>query len=240
VAGRVFGRQYETIPPNPHHLSNLYRPSFIDAGCALRPLLPVLAFASIAAGPAPETAPNSGKTVLTFSGSALGARGRWSRSSSRSFSAEPRNPRRAPTNTGRCVATPSTLRAVAQRARRQSAILQLDVGLDTGIRSSWMGTPARRAYGPSSGEFFPATIEANSWAGKLYALPGSLTWDFSIARTDLLPTEPATLSICVSSAHGRDGATRRPEIRNRWQGARYEGLITLRRIPRRFRRTHTR
>lgn len=83
------------------------------------------------------------------------------------------------------------------------------------------------SYGPETGEFFPATIEANSWNGRLYALPwfvdvGMLYW-----RTDLLERAPATLDELVAAARGAMEAPGGPPRGIVWQGARYEGLVTV-------------
>lgn len=81
-------------------------------------------------------------------------------------------------------------------------------------------------YSPVRADFFPAAIEANTWDGKLYAIPwyvgvGLLYW-----RTDLLDHAPRNLDELVSQA---ERATRQPDGPRYgfvWQGARYEGLIT--------------
>jgi multiple sugar transport system substrate-binding protein len=81
-------------------------------------------------------------------------------------------------------------------------------------------------FRPATDSFFRATIEANQWGGRLYALPwfvdvGMLYW-----RTDLMRAPPATFDDL------RREATRTRTARGLryglvWQGARYEGLVTV-------------
>lgn len=76
-------------------------------------------------------------------------------------------------------------------------------------------------------DFFPATIEANSWADRLYAVPwfvdvGMLYW-----RTDLLDSAPATLQKLIDMSRRAMRAPSGPPRGIVWQGARYEGLVTV-------------
>jgi multiple sugar transport system substrate-binding protein len=76
-------------------------------------------------------------------------------------------------------------------------------------------------------DVFPGVLAANVWRDALYALPwwtdvGMLYW-----RTDLFSRAPATLEEMRSdllAAHARDGG---PHDGLAWQGARYEGLVTV-------------
>src|SRR5687768_2192679 len=105
------------------------------------------------------------------------------------------------------------------------SILQLDVIWTPEFAAAGWVLPLTR-YGPASGEFFPATIEANTWAGQLYALPWFADVGLLYRRTDLVPREPGTLEEMVASA--RTAMSRRggPRYGIVSQGARYEGLIT--------------
>ncbi|HEV2148063.1 MAG TPA: ABC transporter substrate-binding protein [Longimicrobiaceae bacterium] len=105
-------------------------------------------------------------------------------------------------------------------------VLQLDVVWTPEFAAAGWILPLDR-FGPRRGDFFPATVEANTWRDTLYALPwfadvGMLYW-----RTDLLDAPPATLDQLAEQARrGRAGAG--PPSRGIvWQGARYEGLVTV-------------
>jgi multiple sugar transport system substrate-binding protein len=81
-------------------------------------------------------------------------------------------------------------------------------------------------FRPTTGDFFPATVTANSWRGRLYAMPwfvdvGMLYW-----RTDLMDGPPATFDELERIAT-RARAQRGLRYGLVWQGARYEGLVTV-------------
>lgn len=91
-------------------------------------------------------------------------------------------------------------------------ILQLDVVWTPEFAAAGWILPLDRFH-PDTAAFFPATLTANRWQNRLYAIPwfvdvGMLYW-----RTDLMPSPPATFE-----------AVRQPLG---WQGARYEGLVTV-------------
>ena len=104
-------------------------------------------------------------------------------------------------------------------------ILQLDVVWTPEFAAAgWILDLDR--FRPATDSFFPATIAANRWNGRLYAVPwfvdvGMLYW-----RTDLMERAPA------SFAELEAGASRAMRERGLpyglvWQGARYEGLVTV-------------
>jgi multiple sugar transport system substrate-binding protein len=81
-------------------------------------------------------------------------------------------------------------------------------------------------FKPDVAGFFPAAIAANRWDGRLYALPwfvdvGMLYW-----RTDLMRDPPRDFGELtrVSLEARSTGATASGFV---WQGARYEGLVTV-------------
>jgi multiple sugar transport system substrate-binding protein len=104
-------------------------------------------------------------------------------------------------------------------------VLQLDVVWTPEFAAAGWILPLD-AFRPPRDSFLPATVRADSWQGRLYALPwfvdaGMLYW-----RTDLARRPPATLSELsdqVRTARSRGG----PPDGFVWQGARYEGLVTV-------------
>lgn len=112
-------------------------------------------------------------------------------------------------------------------------VLQLDVVWTPEFAAAGWILPLDR-FGPHRDAFLPAAIRANTYAGRLYAIPwfadvGLLYW-----RTDLLPHAPHSLAQLVRMARrGVSGplppgvpAALRPRAGIVWQGARYEGLVT--------------
>lgn len=103
-------------------------------------------------------------------------------------------------------------------------VLQLDVIWTAEFAAAGWILPLDR-FGPRADEFFSATVAANTWNGRLFALPwfvdvGMLYW-----RTDLLDAPPATPDELVRSA--RTAIARGAARGIVWQGARYEGLVTV-------------
>ena len=105
------------------------------------------------------------------------------------------------------------------------SILQLDVVWTPEFAAAGWVLPLDR-YGPAKSEFFAATITANTWAGKLYALPWFADVGLLYRRTDLVPREPKTLEELVSEAQSAMSRRGGPRYGIVFQGARYEGLIT--------------
>jgi len=81
-------------------------------------------------------------------------------------------------------------------------------------------------FAPDTADFFPATLAANTWQGRLFAMPwfadvGMLYW-----RTDLLAAPPSTFDELTAAARAElaSGAVSQGLV---WQGARYEGLVCV-------------
>lgn len=162
---------------------------------------------------------------VTFSGSALGAEARVLRAQFDRFMQE---------NPGITVELRPTPDAADQRhqlyvqwlnARVDDPdILQLDVIWTPEFAAAGWILPLDR-FQPPIDSFFPATIHANRWEGTLYALPwfadvGMLYW-----RTDLLASAPRDFDELADVARiARDAGLRYGLV---WQGARYEGLVTV-------------
>jgi ABC-type glycerol-3-phosphate transport system substrate-binding protein len=180
------------------------------AACAL--------VAASSCGPRPD--------VLTFSGTALGAEGAVLRRQIDRFAAA--HP-----------GLPIEIRAAPDAADQRHQlyvhwlnawatdpdVLQLDVIWTPEFAAAGWILPLDR-FAPAKKEFFGAPIAANTWNGRLYALPwfvdvGMLYW-----RTDLVAQSPATFDALVASSHRAiaDGAITDGFV---WQGARYEGLVTV-------------
>jgi ABC-type glycerol-3-phosphate transport system substrate-binding protein len=103
-------------------------------------------------------------------------------------------------------------------------VLQLDVISTPEFAAAGWILPLDRFH-PDAGRFFPAAIAADRWNGRLYALPwfvdvGMLYW-----RTDLVATAPRTFEELDRDA--RQARSRAVPYGFVWQGARYEGLVTV-------------
>jgi multiple sugar transport system substrate-binding protein len=194
------------------------------ASSSAKTLAAVLGVAAFLLGCA--RAPKSNETVLKFSGSALGAEGTLVAKQLQDFMR---------LNPGIRVELQRTPDDASQRhqlyvqwlnARVGSPdILQLDVVWTPEFAAAGWVLPLNQ-FGPASSDFFPATITANTWAGKLYALPWFADVGLLYRRTDLVPREPATLGAMVSDAKQAMAKPGGPRFGIVWQGARYEGLIT--------------
>jgi multiple sugar transport system substrate-binding protein len=104
-------------------------------------------------------------------------------------------------------------------------ILQLDIIWTAEFAAAGWLLPLD-SFAPDLASFFPITIAANRWGGKLYALPwfvdvGMLYW-----RTDLLDHPPLSFAELARQATAAQTQTGLP-FGFVWQGARYEGLVTV-------------
>lgn len=75
-------------------------------------------------------------------------------------------------------------------------------------------------------DFFPAAIAANRWRDRLYALPWFVDVGLLYWRTDLLDAPPDSVAALQMAAR-RAVQTGQTRWGLAWQGARYEGLITV-------------
>jgi multiple sugar transport system substrate-binding protein len=171
-------------------------------------------------------ASKTGETVLTFSGSALGAEGTLVQKQLKRF---------MQLNPGIRVELQRTPDDANQRHQLYVQWLNARVGNPSILQLDVVWTPEFAAagwvlpldpYGPPRSEFFPATVIANTWAGKLYALPWFADVGLLYRRTDLVPNEPKTLEEMVAQAQAAMAKRGGPRYGIVSQGARYEGLIT--------------
>src|SRR3954469_24609446 len=164
---------------------------------AMRMALVLLTCATVAGCSSSST---KHETVLTFSGSALGAEGTLVAKQLKRF---------AQLNPGIRVELQRTPDDASQRHQLyvqwlnarvgNPSILQLDVVWTPELAAAGWVLP-RDKDGPPRGDFFPATIIANTWAGKLYALPWFADVGLLYRRTDLVPSEPRSLEEMVGDA----------------------------------------
>jgi multiple sugar transport system substrate-binding protein len=164
--------------------------------------------------------------VLTFSGSVLGAEGTIVRRQIDRFV------RQHPGLTIDIRATPD---AADQRHQlyvqwlnawaADPDVLQLDVVWTPEFAAAGWILPIDAAIDDAD-DFFPAALSADRWRGRLYAVPwfvdaGMLYW-----RTDLMDAPPVTFDDLTTIARGAiaDGRVASGFV---WQGARYEGLVTV-------------
>jgi multiple sugar transport system substrate-binding protein len=165
------------------------------------------------------------RDVLTFSGSAVGREAEVLRTQLARFSEERGIP----------VELRSTPDSADQRHQlyvqwlnaraAEPDVLQLDVVWTPEFAAAGWLLPLDR-FSPAASEFFPAAIEANRWSGRLFALPwfvdvGMLYW-----RSDIIDRPPATFDELTTMARTAT-TSRRIRYGIVWQGARYEGLVTV-------------
>lgn len=103
-------------------------------------------------------------------------------------------------------------------------VLQLDVVWTAEFAAAGWILPLDR-FKPSTNDLFPATLEANRWRGRLFAVPWFMDVGMLYWRTDLIPRAPTTLDELARFA--RAGMSDRVPHGIVWQGARYEGLVTV-------------
>jgi multiple sugar transport system substrate-binding protein len=135
------------------------------------------------------------------------------------------------------------IRVLAQRTpdaadqRRQLYVQWLNAGADDPdvLQLDLVWTPefaaagwiqALDAFAPDPGDFLPEALRANRWEGRLYALPWFVDVGLLYWRSDLVESAPGSFEALVREA---DRAVEAQRVRFGlvWQGARYEGLVTV-------------
>lgn len=181
----------------------------------------LLLLTAACAGPEPEG------TVLTISGSAVGAEGEvLARQIGRFRAAHPEirvEIQRTPDDaTQRHQLYVQWLNARVGRPD----ILQLDVVWTPEFAAAGWILPLDR-FSPPQQDLFPASLQADTWQGRLYAIPWFLDVGMLYWRTDLLDAPPSTLhELSQAALRGMRGPGE-PRYGIVWQGARYEGLVTV-------------
>jgi ABC-type glycerol-3-phosphate transport system substrate-binding protein len=183
--------------------------------------------AAVAAGVLALAAGCSGRPdVLTFSGSVLGAEGQIVRQQIARFSAN---------HAGLTVQIRSTPDAADARHQlyvewlnawaADPDVLQLDVIWTPEFAAAGWILPLDR-FAPDTRDFFPAPLAADRWRGRLFAVPWFVDTGMLYWRTDLVPSAPQTFDELVADARRATRASGVP-YGLVWQGARYEGLVTV-------------
>jgi multiple sugar transport system substrate-binding protein len=163
--------------------------------------------------------------ALTFSGSALGAEGNVIRQQLDQF---------AGLHPGIRIEIRVTPDAADQRHQlyvqwlnaraSEPDVLQLDVIWTAEFAAAgWILAVDRLV---DEDDFFPAALEASRWQGRPFAVPWFVDVGLLYWRTDLLPTPPGSLTEMRAAALDviRAGRLDQGLV---WQGARYEGLVTV-------------
>ena len=189
---------------------------------------PLCALVTLAIGIAVLTAGCGGTEgrVLTFSGSVVGREGDVIRRQLERFSqARP----------GLSVALRATPDAADHRHQLYVQWLNARAGDPDVLQLDVVWTPEFAAAGwiasldrfqPPVAHFFRAAVEANRWNGALFALPWFIDVGMLYWRDDIVPRPPRDLHDLAALA----GAARREHgipFGFVWQGARYEGLVTV-------------
>ena len=161
---------------------------------------------------------------LTFSGSAIGREGEVLRSQLQRFTEE----------RGIEVEIRATPDSADQRHQlyvqwlnahaADPDVLQLDVVWTPEFAAAGWLLPLDR-FTPATAAFLPAAVEANRWKGTLFAVPWFIDVGMLYWRTDVFdrPPPPSMIWLTARTAMA-SGKVRHGIV---WQGARYEGLVTV-------------
>ena len=104
-------------------------------------------------------------------------------------------------------------------------VLQLDIIWTAEFAAAGWILPLD-SFNPEVDDFIGAAIRSNRWEGSLYALPWFVDAGLLYWRTDLLDAAPSTLEeLRAQAARLARGSDVRYGLV--WQGARYEGLVTV-------------
>jgi multiple sugar transport system substrate-binding protein len=205
---------------------NFHRLNGSRLGGRRRCVLPLAMTAVLAAASVTACGERDGVTRLTFSGSALGPEAAMVRRQLQRFGED------HPEVDVELRVTPD---AADQRhqlyvqwlnARSpEPDVLQLDVIWTAEFAGAGWILPLDISAADSD-DFIPAALAASRWRGTLYAVPWFVDLGLLYWRTDLLAAPPRSLSELRDEAR-RIGAAGATPFGLVWQGARYEGLVTV-------------
>ncbi len=105
----------------------------------------------------------------------------------------------------------------------QPDVLQLDVVWTPELAAAGWILPLGDRFSDMS-DFVSATIEANQWEREIYAIPWFVDVGMLYRRSDIVAEEPESLADIVDASRSRPASIPSGFV---WQGARYEGLITV-------------
>lgn len=165
-------------------------------------------------------------SAITFSGSALGREGELVRRQLDRYNE---------THPSARVVLRATPDAAEQRHQlyvqwlnaraRDPDILQLDIIWTPEFAAAGWIAPLDR-FEPPADQFFASAVAADRWNGALFALPWFVDVGMLYRRTDLVPDPPRDLEE-LSRLAARAKREQGVQFGLVWQGARYEGLVTV-------------
>jgi multiple sugar transport system substrate-binding protein len=186
----------------------------------------ILLIVVLAVAPLTPSCSRSTERVLTFSGSVVGREGEVIAGQIATFQ------RRHPELRVEIRATPDAADVRHQlyvqwlNARvSEPDVLQLDVIWTAEFAAAgWIAELDR--FDPPVSDLFVAAVTADRWNGSLFALPWFIDVGMLYRRADLVPVAPADLPALSAQASIAMQAGNVP-LGFVWQGARYEGLVTV-------------
>jgi ABC-type glycerol-3-phosphate transport system substrate-binding protein len=164
--------------------------------------------------------------AITFSGSALGREGELVRRQLDRYNAAHPAARVVLRATPDAAEQRHQLYVQWLNARaRDPDILQLDIIWTPEFAAAeWIARLDR--FNPPADQFFAAAVAADRWNGALFALPWFVDVGMLYRRTDLVPDPPRDLDE-LSRLAARATTEQGVRFGMVWQGARYEGLVTV-------------
>ena len=186
-----------------------------------------IAAAALAVAACGGASPDSGRTVITISSSVVGTDGPLLRGQLDRFmrlhpGIEVRLHRVSDDATQRHQLFVQWLNARAG----DPDVLELDVVWTSEFAAAGWLLPFDEAS-IDTAAFFPGTLAACVWGGRLYALPWYADVGLLYRRTDLVPREPRSIQELTQFAQLAQREAPSVPFGIAWMGARYEGLITV-------------